>query len=335
MEDNSIEALKRRVDALEARARLLVALAEAVWWALVAAVLTLFLVVVPRGGGRILPHVFDVSHVVLSAVVALVAHRLTRRVLGALVELPRWFPWCAGVGAVVFFGGGLELAQNFVPGAPLWSDFAIDVMGGVAGLLLFVPPSGDASRGRRRFLRALGVVVGGVAVAPSISAISSVVIRDKRFPELARFEPRQQSFVYLRGGAKLSAARPPKDAPGFGDAVQLTLPVGGYAGLGLSPPRGNWAPYKELHLPLYSLSDQPVKITLRVHDFGYQGNALDRFSKELTLTSGVNDVRIAITDIQTAPQGRRMALDEISYLSLTSPERAEPVALLLRPWKLQ
>lgn len=336
MEDKTVEVLKGRVNALEAKVRLLVALAEAVWWALVAAVLTLILVIVPRGGGRIMPHVFNVSHVVLSAVVALVAHRLARRVLGQFIKLPRWLPWCAGVGAVVVFGGGLELAQHFVPGMPSWRDFAIDVMGGVAGLLLFAPPARDTSRGRRATLRALGVVVGVAAIAPSASAISTVLIRDKRFPELVRFEPRQQSFIHIRGGARLSRPDTPNQAHSYQkDAVQLTLPAGGYAGLGLSPPRGDWAPYKELLVPLYSLSDQPVKLSFRVHDFGYQGNALDRFSTELTLTPGVNEVRIAIADIQSAPQGRSMPLDEISYLSLSSKERAEPVALLLRPWRLQ
>ncbi len=271
MEDRRDAGLEARVQKLETNVRLLVALVEAAGWATVAAVLTLILVLVPRSGGRILPHAFNVSHVALSAVVALVGYRLARRVLGQLLELPRWFPWFAGVAAVVIFGGGLEIAQRFVPGQPSWRDFAIDVMGGIAGLLLFVPPASDGSRARALGFKALGVVVAAAAIAPSAIAISGIVVRDQRFPELVRFEAGYQPFVYLRGGAKLSTPAAPIEPTVGGPVVQMTLPTGGFAGVSTTPPRGDWKPFRHLRLPVYSLGDQPVRLHLRIHDFGYNG----------------------------------------------------------------
>lgn len=335
MEDKSAPALEHRVRKLETKVRLLIAFVEAVGWATVAAALALVLVFVPRSGGRILPHAFNVAHVALSAVVALVAYRLTRRLLAQIIELPRWFPWFAGVAAVVLFGGGLEVAQLFVPGQASWRDFAIDVMGGVAGLLLVVPPAPAAARVRQWAFRALGVLVAVAAVAPSVRAISSIVVRDKRFPEIVRFQPGYQPFVYLRGGAKLSAVTAHVDPKVATGSVQLTFPSGGYAGVATTPPRGNWKPFKHLVVPVYSLGDQPVRLNLRVHDFGYKGNAEDRFNAEVVLAPGANELRFAVKSIQTAPQGRVMELDEVGYVSLSSSERTEPVALLLKPWRLE
>jgi hypothetical protein len=334
-EEKNLELLPARVQKLETQVRLLVALVEAAGWATVALVLTLILVLVPRSGGRILPHAFNVSHVALSAVVALVGYRLARRVLGQLFSLPRWFPWAAGVGAVLIFGGGLEIAQLFVPGQPSWRDLAIDMMGGIAGLLLFVPPSGGGSVLRGLWFRLAGLVVALAAIAPSAAAISGIVVRDRRFPEIARFEPRHQSFVYLRGGAKLSTATAPSDWGPGAAAVQLSLPQGGYAGISASPPRGSWKPFQHLVMPVYSLVDRPITFHVRIHDFGYKGNVDDRFNTTVTLSPGANQLRFSVADIQTAPAKRAMALDEVGYVSLSSSERAEPVALLLRPWRLE
>lgn len=334
MEDKT-ELLEKRVQQLEAKQRLVVAMAEAVAWATIAGFLALFLVIVPRSGGRILPHVFNVAHVVLSAVVALVGYRLTRTVLGQLLVLPRWFPWVTGVGAVVIFGGGLEIAQRFVPGQPSWRDFAIDVMGGVAGLLLFVPPPNTTPSGRGLWFKAAGVVVAVAALAPSASAIGGILVRDQRFPELARFELARQSFVYLRGGAKLSAPTAPSEWGSLPDIVQLNLPAGGYAGVAVTPPRGDWKPYKDLLMPVFSFAPRPLTLNVRIHDFGYGGNADDRFSTEVSLTPGANELRFRVADIQQAPSGRKMALNEIGHVSFWSSQRKEPVALLLGPWRLE
>jgi hypothetical protein len=333
--EKTVEQLEERVQRLEVKVRVLLALVEAVGWATVAGVLTLILVLVPRAGGRILPHLFNVSHVALSAVVALVGYRLARRASALVVALPPWFPWVAGFGAVVVFGGGLEVAQMFVPGEPSWRDFAIDVMGGVAGLLLFVPPVNVAVRMRTSFWRSIGVLVAVAALAPSAAAISAVVVRDRRFPEIVRFEPRNQSFVYLRGGAKLAPPSAEQRAWFGADAVHLTFPTGGYAGVATTPARGDWGRYKYLLMPVFSLGDQPVQLGVRAYDFAFRGSAEDRFNVEVTLQPGVNELRFAIDDIRSAPQARVMSLDSMGYVALYSNERTEPVAVLLKPWKLE
>lgn len=308
---------------------------EAKFWLACSAVAALALLIVRRPGGEFWPHVFDLFHVLLSAGIAVVALRLSRR-LSVGSPSPAWVPFAKAMFVVVLLGGGLELAQLFGAGSSSWSDLGLDASGGACALAFIGARErlGVLSRPVARRLVLVGSCVALCAVLyPSGSKVWRVLRRAYAFPVLCEFSSEDLSFLLLNGGATIA---PVAVTDSTGDwRVTARFPSGGYPGVELAPPFGDWSLYKELVIPVFSSEARPFSLAVRVNDRVHSNVFGDRFDQELLVEPGVNEFRFGLSAMASLPSGRRMNLNDAEAIILFAPDLPEPHSVLLGPWRLE
>lgn len=295
--------------------------------------LALVLLTVRRAGGEVWSNIFNVLHVLLSASIALVSLRLSRKLLDGWFPQP-WhhYAWAAAV--VFVLGAGLEIAQFYVPGLPSLQDFVIDMVGGLAALGLVFGLSQ-----RRRHLRwAMGVASLGVlacALASPGMTLWRAARRAQRFPVLSAFTRVEFPYVLLNDGARLAMREETSEADAEWRAG-LTIPAGrDYPGLQLTPPAGDWSGSTDLVVPIYSNEGGAFPLQLRVHDDLHTGEFEDRFNTELTVHEGRNEFRIPISHIAHGPHHRVLDLARVDAIVLFASKPARAHEVLLGTWRLE
>src|SRR5690606_11510881 len=245
-----------RLAALERRVDVLTALLEALGWTAIGLALAVVLMTVDRAGGQVSSNVFNVLHVVLSGVVALVSLRLSRRLLTPWLRRA-WHHYLWAACSVLFLGGALEVAQRFGPGSSSLSDLVIDMAGGL-GVLSVELGLRLVRRGRLAWLAlGAGIVVLAAALLPSMSAFWVVLQRSKQFPVLTDFRAAEAPFISLNDGATMR-----RISSNAGDEwpIEVTWPGEGYPGLEVQPPAGNWLDYQTLLLVVHSDEPEPFNL---------------------------------------------------------------------------
>lgn len=328
-----------RIGHLEARIarleRLVAAAAEALAWVVVGAPLALILVKVKRPAGLLWPQLFDASHVLVSGLLALVALRLSRRVLADRFASP--WPHYAVAAAVVFaVGAGLEVLQLVMPGQASLRDLVLDVIGGAAALLFALSvrdPSGRSlgrSAATRWALRGAALCVLALGLAPSARSVVRFAARTRTFPLLADFEAAQERrFLSANDGAVLTRVPPPSGfARARGRSVgRVVFGSGTYPNLELADLAGDWSKYTALVFDVFSPEPRSVSIKLRVHDRGHGSSAGDRFNREIRIPPGESTVRVPTESIRAAPRGRTLDLTDVESVILFMRKPETPTTL--------
>lgn len=310
---------------------------EAHFWLACAALIALVLLVVRRPGSGAWPHVFDLLHVLFSAAIALIALRSSRRLSTGTGRLgAEWLPFAAAIGLVVVLGGGLELAQLLGMGSSSWSDFGLDVSGGASALALVAAREGLGvlAKPTVRGLVFVAACMGLCAVLyPSGTKVWHALRRAQAFPILCDFSSADLPFLLLNDGATLTPIRD-RDATGAWRA-EVRFPPGGYPGVELTPPFGDWSLYKELVIPVFSSEAHPFPLGLRVSDRWHTNAFGDRFDRELSVAPGANEFRLALSSMTHLGSGRRMDLNDTAAIILFAPELPEAHSVLLGAWRLE
>ena len=76
---------------------------------------------------------------------------------------------------------------------------------------------------------------------------------------------------------------------------------------------------KELSIPtvaVYSESDEPLKLTCRMHDKEHNNSYTDRFNKTFRFDKGWNEISINLEDVINAPITRKMDITEMKNFAL-------------------
>lgn len=307
---------------------------EALGWALLGLALALVLVTVRRAGGEVWSNIFNVLHVLLSASIALVSLRLSRKLLAGWLTRP-WLHY-VWAGVVVFvLGGGLEVAQFFAPGLPSVFDLVIDLAGGAAALGFVFGRSLRHRPALRWAIEAGSLGLFVCALASPCAALWQATVRARIFPVLCSFSDSELRYVGLNDGAELTTLERAEGlAPEW--RVGLTFPADrDYPGLELAAPAGDWSRSQELVIPLYSTDLRPFRLLLRVHDEAHTGDFDDRFNIELTVESGRNEFRIPIPHIASGPRLRDLNLANVEALVLFAPRPSQEHHVLLGTWRLE
>ncbi|MBN1608694.1 MAG: hypothetical protein JW940_18850 [Polyangiaceae bacterium] len=314
-----------------ARPRRLGAAAEALAWTIASLPLGWLLLRADRPSGPVWTIVFDAAHVVLSAGLASVLLRLSPRLLSGVFSRAGMHHVVAG-GTVLVVGGGLEIAQFFVPGEPSLPDLARDALGAAAALVLSHSRHVEPTRawGRRRLrawaLRALGASLLCLGLAPSFGAARAILLRHRAFPVLLTFESAWETrFASTTGNATLEFVPPPRDftrAQGHG-VGKVVFAGSKYPALELDEPFGDWSAFDALVFDVYSPEPGPIGLGIRVHDRGHGHAYDDRFNAEADIRPGQNTISIPVAAIR-ATSGRSMRLDRIqaAIVFLYRPRRA-------------
>ena len=81
--------------------------------------------------------------------------------------------------------------------------------------------------------------------------------------------------------------------------------------------------------------DEPLRVTIRVHDAAHDQRYEDRFNRTLTIAPGVNRFEIRLDDIRTAPDRREMDMSRIRGVVIFAYRLAASTHVFLGPLQLE
>jgi hypothetical protein len=280
---------------------------------------------------------FDAGHAALFGVIALVVRRwvTARRDRGTPATLGD--PLTA-FAITVILGAATEVLQTLqARGDPSVTDLLRDAAGTAAFLLAGWALS---ARARRAPIRAAAVVAAlALLVAAGWTLIltsARYVARDRAYPTLFALDGAwwESAFIGLSGN-RLTPGAVPAAEQGGGRLARLDLVPGRYSGISFEEPYPDWRGRDALTLTIVSDLPEPLTMAIRVHDAAHDQRFRDRFNRRLTIDPGTNRIRIAVDDIRTAPDRRRMDLRRIRGVLLFAYDLKRPVHVYLGPLRLE
>jgi hypothetical protein len=286
---------------------------------------------------------FDAGHAPLFGLLALIALRL---LLAFRPEMSPRGRWGSAFGLTMALAVVTELVQTFQANRePSFEDLARD-LAGVAAFLLVAAGVPRLASGvswattRRRRLAAIAVAVVLLAVSGWQVAVTCAALAQRRaaMPTLFRFDGAWWERHFIRPGASrlTPGARPPCPRDGYSEPLaRLDLQPGLYPGISIDEPYPDWRGYRRLVFTVVSDLDEPVRITIRVHDSRHDQRYEDRFNRTLTIAPGVNRFAIRLDDIRAAPDRREMDMGRIRGVVLFGYRLAAPTHVFLGPLRLE
>jgi hypothetical protein len=229
---------------------------------------------------------------------------------------------------------------------PALNDLARDAAGAAAFLLLWRwrPAAGPAVEAERAVRRRRAAIAAGVvllAASAGTLALTSAAYagRDRAMPTLVAFDGSwwERWFVHAGDASTLTSnVAPPqgeRGAPGI--AARLDLRPATYPGLTVDEPYPDWRAYRRLVLTVVSDSEEPLALTIRVHDAAHDQRFMDRFNRTFTVERGVNRVAFSLDDIRRAPDRRELDLARIRGIVLFAHRPARSMRVYLGPIRLE
>jgi hypothetical protein len=245
------------------------------------------------GHSRFLAAVQNAAHAPAFFALSLIVLRLLRR-------LPRrevaTFVIC------VLLGAGIEILQSCIGGDGELGDLLTDAIGTVAGL------AGAAWMARHSVIHGLiFLTMVGTAAAPVVWGASAYVHRRAEFPTLAAFDSPLDLYFFQPKSQALQLM------PGGG--LRVRLPKQHWPGLALADPWPDWSGYRTLIVDFSNPQSEPLHLTIRIHDRRHNQRYNDRFNRDFVLPPRAPyRLKIALADIQSAPQSRCLDLRDIAEL---------------------
>ena len=279
---------------------------------------------------------FDVGHVLVFAAITTVladlfggrqAHPNSRAVIGRTVAV------------ALALAAGTELLQALEPHRDAaFADFVRDAAGMTIALLL----RGTGASSRISTARRLTAALLAVAVlAPLVAVAAMYVQRNQAFPVViplngSSWARRLLSFHdadLIPGGCETFGS------PGTDPLVRLSVHPGKYPGFYLDEPYPDWRAFHRLVFRAAMEGDQPITLTLRVHDAQHDMKLdqryTDRFNIALTITPGDHRIEIPLETIRLAPLDREMDLGRIRGIGVFAYELSQPRQLCLGAFRLE
>lgn len=228
---------------------------------------------------------------------------------------PDWARFGSAFALAVAAGGAVELIQPMLGRGAEWRDLWTDTLGVSAGLAAAAFVSLP-----RRWLSALVFsIAAGVAFWPVADASLAYWQRMRQFPTVLDFSsPSDWYFVRIRGADFETGLLPERwqlaqDPP----SLRLRMTGGRWPGITHVEPQPDWRAHARLLLDLTNPADDPLTLTLRVHDRTHGNRANDRFNRTFTLPPATRTVLVVpLREIAAAPDRRELDLAEIAGLIL-------------------
>jgi len=292
------------------------------WLIMVAGVLTglLFVGGPDADDGRLYKETWDLGHVVLFAllvVLALKLPRLQRLPVGSLILL------CAVIAPAV--GLAIEWLQLLVGRDFEYKDVLADTVGAFCGLALHCV----WQPGFSRWVRGVGLAGLLLLTAFALRYIVMVMIdntymRDE-FPVLADFET---PFELSRWDSNLAQLSLTQEPVRYGHkSLRVDFLAGEYPDITLQEFLSDWRDFKSIRFSLFSSLNQPIQMELKIYDRQHAASRYDyedRFNRELIINPGWNDIEVSMKDVQRAPDSREMDLAHMAALSVFVDELRQP-----------
>jgi VanZ family protein len=212
-----------------------------------------------------------------------------------------------------------ELAQIPLPSrSASMGDLFNDLLGAVAfvSAAVVLSPSFHVPPGRGRWLILLAVLLLIWPFKPLASVSSAYWERYEQLPSIAPLGSEESRIFYNLNNAQVQFVR--AGEPGR-IAHRITFGAAGSSSINFHDPWSDWRAYQVLVLDVDNPGDEPLPLTIRVHDEAHlRGDQPheDRFNRLLELAPGRNSIRIDLADVEQAPTGRDMDMGHIDGVVL-------------------
>ena len=237
--------------------------------------------------------------------------------------------------AALVLGILIEFVQSLGgrPGSAF--DVMTDAAGAAAGLALwslFQRQPGDHP------WPAIAIALAGTTFIawPPLQAANAYAHRAVVFPTIVDFRgPEGLRFVTTYGSPAWIAAFP---APWAQEADERALRIRydeqHVAAMRVLEPQADWRGYSIVAVDITNPADRELQLTFRVFDAAHDGNHADRLNLPLVIPPQTRTtIRVALTAVESAPQGRSMDLAQIADVMLFGREAQPPAELYLsRIW---
>ena len=306
--------------------------------------LMLFLALVrPPGdayGWRLL---FEIGHLPLFGVAALMMLRIIRVLRGA--AQPARADFVIALLATVVLGLAAEALQVFQSGRHASIGDAVHNMTGAFSFLAIVAalkpalwrPLGADGRVAARLVLAGATLLLVLGLMPLAMAAWSYAKRADAFPVVADLTADwQRPFLSVGRSALEPVPAPPGwEATAGEDVARLTFLDAPWPGVTVREPYPDWSGYGVLRFQVWSALAAPVELVLRVDDAHRRRAHQDRYNGSFIVMPGLNDFTVPLATIEQGPQERRLNLGEISQFIIFSRRPSEPFDLYFSPFWLE
>ena len=206
------------------------------------------------------------------------------------------------------------------------SDVLHDLLGAICGLGLFLTYDSHLfgrwvpwrEFPRKVYLRLCVVLILGITLLPVFEWAYAYWDRAKRFPSLLQFSSKWEMKFVTASGSDVQMLPPPLSwGKSLDDWVgQVVFHTNKYPRIRIAEPYPDWAGYSHLQLDIFSELPMSQPIAIWIDDQyphnGYAGG----FKKTLTISPGLNQIRIPLNEIRLRSIGGDMDLSAIKEVML-------------------
>jgi VanZ family protein len=271
--------------------------------------------------GSVVSQLYGFAHLLFFALMA--------RVLAGLMGGPeRLFGRQAVLIMLVILGAGgaIELIQPFFGRSTSWQDLGVDLLGGLLGLIFWVPARRELPPRLLVCAQVFALIVASVVFCKPAFTLWDIWQASRQFPVLSDFETRLEAERWSSGAIDTRVARNGKRS------LNVLLKTGKYSGTTLQRSFGDWRGYTTLAFSLYNPDPQPLSIIVSIRDwehFRRGGEFDDRFNRTFWINKGWNDIAIPVADIENAPAERKLELNRLSEMVIFTMALPEPRRIYL------
>jgi hypothetical protein len=263
----------------------------------------------------------NTAHVPAFALIAWLAFRWLQQSRPlALMTLETYI---AAFSIAVALGILVEVIQAFTGRDAEIRDVVHDAFGAATTLSLLIAwQCLQASKTSAALLAfSISLIALAVGTYEFVWASASWLKREYQFPVLIQFDSQLDAFFLSAKDTSLSiVAVPKKLATIAGEkALLISLSAGEWPGVDDEDLHADWTKYRVLSLEAINPTARPIELSIRVHDTAHNLTFRDRFTRTYTLSALERRIiDIPLTEIESAPYGRKMLMDHISGLIIFS-----------------
>ncbi|MDX1451214.1 MAG: hypothetical protein R3183_01565 [Oleiphilaceae bacterium] len=261
---------------------------------------------------------------------------------GCLLALSLLTPWIAAHTAKVWvvalacflLGLVIELVQPAFGRNASFLDAWYNLLGVSSAALLFLQHR--QSQHRKRLLAIAAIVFAAGFIQPALYS-GEYFSRAERLPQLVDFtSPWHRLYWQANGNSHGSISSPPSQArAAHNKALKLDFLGGQYPGVRLFDFWPDWQSGDSLTATLWLAGNTPRTLHVRMHDREHKQEYRDRYNRTFTLHPGLNILSIALTDIQSAPETRKMDLSKMEEIGLFTVQPERPMQIYLMALRLE
>jgi VanZ family protein len=233
-------------------------------------------------------------------------------------------------GFALLFGGLAEGLQTLMGNRlPSLLDMSRNLLGALCGWTFFSPGLKVCKTGCRWCIRLVEIALLLVSLLPLGRALVDEHQARRAFPVLASFN---QPFELDRWShsARCQIADPPFD-PG-NSMLEIDFLTDKYSWISLNQFPRDWRGFKYFTFSAYNPEPTALEVVCRINDKRHNREGYryrDRFNRRLNLPPGWSHIRLSMEEITTAPEDRRMDLDDILQVGFFTISLPTPRTLYL------